>query len=254
MARVGPDITGLGLAVLLLLVSPTHALAQRGPDPVESPSIPWITDTEMGREDRLALLLMLGDPRADVRAVSVVGDGIGRCPDAAGTALRIIALAVGANDEIPVACGAMFPLDGFHSLPPAWHVPVDQHLSRALFAGLDTPAAIWAAEVNQSTLAAGGFYYWDALAANVALEPSSCDGATFPLSVGIATDKEGWSSPETAAEFPAVNWRGAARRHLVTATAGVVRVDPDHGVDVFVCSSPDVDAFVASFRQSLSGR
>ncbi len=84
------------------------------------PAETWIIDTDMGPEDWMALLYVLGHDDIDVLAISIVGDGVGRCPEVEATALALVMFATGEDGAIPVACGATSPLDGFHAMPPAW--------------------------------------------------------------------------------------------------------------------------------------
>ncbi|MEM7444364.1 MAG: nucleoside hydrolase [Pseudomonadota bacterium] len=368
------------LATLGLLVgsaSDTGAHAQSGAQ-TDNPQRedPWIIDTDMGREDWLALLLALGHPSADILAISVVGDGVGRCPAGAQTARAIVALASD-DDDIPVACGADYPMDGYHAMPADWrdatdisafpalppvpaeeapgdavdliiatlqsadrpvsiltigpltnvalaldqapdiaphireivmmagavyaagnvaqpgstdfpagstaewnafidpvatamvlssgvsirlvpldatnHVPVTDRLSSALLDGIDTPQSRFAREVVASVLEAGGFSFWDPLAASVALDRAVCDYQMVPLLANDATADQGWSYPGTTADFPPDNWQGVPRRHLEANASGAIEIDPDHGSWILVCSRPNVTAFTESFRRSLAG-
>jgi pyrimidine-specific ribonucleoside hydrolase len=83
-----------------------------------------MVDTDMGLDDILALLYLLGRQDVDVVAVSVVGDGIVRCPMGASNARAVLA-AVGRTD-IPVACGADRPLAGQAAFPDAWRTQADE--------------------------------------------------------------------------------------------------------------------------------
>lgn len=89
------------------------------------PAKAWIIDTDMGQEDWMALLYAMGRPDIDIQAISVVGDGVGRCPGAEAMALALVLFATGDDGAIPVACGATSPLDGFHAMPPAWRDAAD---------------------------------------------------------------------------------------------------------------------------------
>ncbi|MEM7444365.1 MAG: nucleoside hydrolase [Pseudomonadota bacterium] len=126
--------------------SNTSALGQ-----AEMQTDPWIIDTDMDLDDWLALLLALGHSRADIRAVSVVGDGGNRCPDAALSALAIVELA-GEGRHIPVACGEGFPVDGFHSMPTAWRDESNSANFDALPAASGTLAPVDAVDLVTQTL------------------------------------------------------------------------------------------------------
>ncbi len=74
-----------------------------------SGTIPILLDCDPGHDDAVALLLAVGSPRIDLRAVTTT---FGNCSvdDATRNALRVLAL-VGATD-VPVARGAAGPLCG----------------------------------------------------------------------------------------------------------------------------------------------
>jgi pyrimidine-specific ribonucleoside hydrolase len=74
-----------------------------------SDTIPILLDCDPGHDDAVALLLAVGSPRIDLRAVTTT---FGNCSvdDATRNALRVLAL-VGATD-VPVARGAAGPLSG----------------------------------------------------------------------------------------------------------------------------------------------
>jgi pyrimidine-specific ribonucleoside hydrolase len=370
MHQLTLPIAAIAMAVWPSLAGAPAVAQDRGVAPD-----PWIIDTDMGREDWLALLLALGHPRADILAISVVGSGIGRCPQGATAALSLVELA-GAGRDIPVACGADFPLDGYHAMPPDWRdgtditafgdlpeptaapdprgavdliidtirtadqpvsilaigpmtnvalaldqapdivskvreivmmagaihaagnvaqpgssdfpvdntaewnafldpvalaavvtlgvpirlvpldatnfAPVDAGLAGVILDGADTPAAAFAATVIESMIGEAGLYFWDPLAAAIALDRDLCDYQMVQLSVGTATADTGWSYAGTEADFPDDNWRSQPRRHLASATAGETRADPDDGTWIFMCSEPNIEAFTDRFRASLT--
>ena len=82
-----------------------------------------MVDTDMGADDILALLYLLGRPDVDVVGVSVVGDGIVRCPVGASNARAVLAAA--GRTDIPVACGTDRPLAGQVAFPDAWRTQAD---------------------------------------------------------------------------------------------------------------------------------
>ena len=79
---------------------------------------------------------MLSRQDVAVRAITVVGDGVGRCPAMVSVALSLVALVQGPDAPIPVACGSDFPLDGYHAMPPAWRDPI----TATAFGPLPAPA------------------------------------------------------------------------------------------------------------------
>ncbi|MEM7123034.1 MAG: nucleoside hydrolase [Pseudomonadota bacterium] len=357
------------------MLSGLSGLAEAQSDDAGAPRA-WIIDTDMGQEDWMALLYALGRSDIDVRAISIVGDGVGRCPGSEAMALALALFATGEDGAIPVACGATSPLDGFHAMPPAWRdaanpknfkplpvaeavadprggvdliietvraadepigilaigpltnialafdkapdivenvrevvvmggavyvsgnvgdpsdstmpantvaewnmfldpvaadavfssdvtirlvpldatnlAPVDSALADRIFNGIETAPARWAHDVLSGAIASGGFYFWDPLTASIAFDGSVCRFTLLPLHVMAETAASGWSYPGTADDFPATNWRGEPRHHLATADAGGLVRDMAKGAWVIVCIEPDVDAFVAGFRASLS--
>lgn len=84
---------------------------------------PLIVDTDLSSDDALALLYLAQDPDVDLRAVTVAGTGLVHCPDGARIALEL--LAVASRSEVPVACGAERPLEGFNAVPPDWRSAAD---------------------------------------------------------------------------------------------------------------------------------
>lgn len=135
------------VAVLVGVMSanqPSHA--QPAPDD-------WIIDTDMGLDDALAVAFVLNHPNANVLAITVAGTGVGICPGVADDARALVDFVAEGTHDIPVACGARFPLDGYHALPPAWRgVDLDVQPTRPV--GADTKDQPTAAELIVSTLRA----------------------------------------------------------------------------------------------------
>ena len=84
---------------------------------------PLIVDTDLSSDDAIALLYLAQDPDVDLRAVTVSGTGLVHCPGGARIALEL--LAVAGRADVPVACGAERPLDGFNAVPPDWRSAAD---------------------------------------------------------------------------------------------------------------------------------
>ena len=156
-----------------------------------------------------------------------------------------LAMALVLDSGVPLR---LVPLDATR------HVPVDDDLADAILDDLDTPMSRWAREIITPQLDTDVYYFWDPLAASVAVDPATCEDDKARIRVG-ATMAEvadgGWSYPGTQAGFPAENWRGEPRRHFATADAGALTLDPDDGVSVVVCIKPDVAAFTMGFRNAL---
>lgn len=88
-----------------------------------------VVDTDMGIDDVRALMFLLESENIDIRAVTVAGSGLARCPEAAINAAAL--LRAFDRADIPVACGRRAPLEGFSAAPTAWR---DQS---TLMAGMD---------------------------------------------------------------------------------------------------------------------
>jgi inosine-uridine nucleoside N-ribohydrolase len=116
---------GLALAVLLVSLALSGAGCARSSRLPATPSrLPVLVDTDMGVDDVLALLYLLGRSDIDVVAVSVAGDGLVRCPVGAANARAVVAAA--GHVQVPVACGAAKPLAGQAHFPDAWRAQADQ--------------------------------------------------------------------------------------------------------------------------------
>src|SRR5262245_44586905 len=89
-------------------------------DPVKPPELnsdaqAVVIDTDMGTDDAMAILYLLGRPNVDVKAIIVAGDGLAHCDTGVKNARGLTAL--GGRPEIPVACGHEKPLEGEHVYP-----------------------------------------------------------------------------------------------------------------------------------------
>jgi inosine-uridine nucleoside N-ribohydrolase len=89
-------------------------------EPVTAPALnddaqPFIIDTDMGTDDAMAILFLLGRPDVDVKAIVVVGNGLATCEGGVKNARGLTALA--GRPEIPVACDSETPLEGSHVYP-----------------------------------------------------------------------------------------------------------------------------------------
>lgn len=105
------------VAVLVILWWPKP---QPDLTPVAAPALsgdaqPVVIDTDMGTDDAMAILFLLGHPGVDVKAIVVVGSGIAHCDAGVENARRLAAMA--GRPEIPVACGEEEPLEGSRAYP-----------------------------------------------------------------------------------------------------------------------------------------
>ena len=112
--------TAVALGCIMLL---TGACSSAQPQPAAS-GIPVAVDTDLGADDILALLYLLGRTDVDIVAVSVVGDGLVHCPDGAVDARAVLTAAN--RSDVPVACGSDVPITGSAAFPADWRMQADQ--------------------------------------------------------------------------------------------------------------------------------
>ncbi len=149
-----PRRTGVAATTLVSLVLIMAACASPGasppppsgasstPMPTSTPTVaaadrvPLIVDTDMSSDDVLALAYLLGRSGADLRAITVSGTGVGRCPAGAANAA---ALAAELGTSVPTACGRSEALGDGHVVPDPWRDASDALYGLAMTAsGTDT--------------------------------------------------------------------------------------------------------------------
>lgn len=113
----------LALLLLLLPIGCSPARAQLPPPALREKPLALAVDTDMGADDVLALLYLLQRPDVDLRALTVSGAGIARCPG--GVRLARALLAHAGQLGVPVACGREAPLSGERVLPAPWRDAAD---------------------------------------------------------------------------------------------------------------------------------
>ena len=86
---------------------------------------PIIFDNDMAIDDWAALLYLLHHPKADVIAVTISASGETRCKPGIANTLSLLDLPGDVTQDIPVACGDDWPLDGYFVFPEAWRVDSD---------------------------------------------------------------------------------------------------------------------------------
>ena len=119
------------LVVLAVLVVVTFASTSSGAQFGNSSGgrVSVIVDTDLGRDDVVALALLSGRKDVRLRAVTVSGTGLATCPGAAQRAARFLR-ALGQRG-VPVACGPDEPLKGLNAFPAEWRFDADR-LGRGL--------------------------------------------------------------------------------------------------------------------------
>jgi inosine-uridine nucleoside N-ribohydrolase len=119
-----------GVAFLMVACGSSPEIAMPDvPDGVRGVAV----DTDMGLDDALALLFLASRPDVQLRAVTVVGDGLAHCDPGVRNARAILSLT--GQGDVPVACGGRRPLLGSNAFPDEWRETADD------LYGLDPPAA-----------------------------------------------------------------------------------------------------------------
>lgn len=102
--------------ILISTLFPARQSAAEDSKPATAePKRPLIIDTDIDVDDVMAMIYLLQRPDLDIQAVTVVGCGMARCPEACDTALNIVAF--GRQPGIPVAMGGMTPSQGNTAFP-----------------------------------------------------------------------------------------------------------------------------------------
>ncbi len=103
--------------------SPGSAASASPSGPVAAGPRPIVIDTDLAADDILAIMVLLRDPKVDVRGIAVDGTGEVRCPAGLRNARRLVA-AFGRPD-IPVACGRENPGANGRWFPTEWRDSAD---------------------------------------------------------------------------------------------------------------------------------
>ena len=106
--------------------SPITSAAAGAPSasvPVAEGPRPIVVDTDLAADDILAIMILLRDPKVDLRGIAVDGTGEVRCPAGLRNARRLVA-AFGRGD-IPVACGSETPGPNGRWFPSEWRDGAD---------------------------------------------------------------------------------------------------------------------------------
>lgn len=106
----------------------------------------------MAADDWLAILLLLGRPDVDVRAITVTGTGEAHCAPGVRNARALVELA--GKPPIPVACDRETPLAGGHAFPDDWRSGVDDLFGIDIPDGPTATGTMTAVEVLKKTIGA----------------------------------------------------------------------------------------------------
>jgi pyrimidine-specific ribonucleoside hydrolase len=80
---------------------------------------PLIIDTDMGTDDWLAIAFIAQNQNIDLLGISIVGNGIASCANAAHNAQYLLNMS-SRNANKPIGCGSNWPMDGYASYPKIW--------------------------------------------------------------------------------------------------------------------------------------
>jgi inosine-uridine nucleoside N-ribohydrolase len=97
-----------------------------------------VVDTDMSTDDLMAIAMLLGSPRVEVAAITIVGAFV-RCPRGESVMLGFLA-SLGVSG-IPVACGPTGPLEGTRAFPEDWRNAADQAWGIPLAPSTERPFA-----------------------------------------------------------------------------------------------------------------
>ncbi len=84
--------------------------------------VPVVVVGDADWSELMADLYLLSRPDVEVLAIAITGVGMAHCPAGAQNIADVVA-AVGS--DVPVACGADAPLEGFNAFPGAWRANAD---------------------------------------------------------------------------------------------------------------------------------
>ncbi len=114
-------------AALLLIASAALTGCGDTTPPGETPTarMPIIIDTDLDVSDVAAIVVLVLDPRVDVRAISITdaGTGVTKC----GSARKVMGYLLDelGRSAVPYACGGADPGDGALPFPPEWRTAAD---------------------------------------------------------------------------------------------------------------------------------
>ena len=109
--------------ILLLVACGVQSTPRPTPTPFSGTPRHIVIDTDMGTDDRMAILYLLNRPDVKIQAITVTGTGLAHAEPGATNALGLTALA--GQPDIPVADGRETPLAGDHAFPPDWRTDAD---------------------------------------------------------------------------------------------------------------------------------
>jgi len=131
-------------------------------------------------------------------------------------------------------------------------VKVTKEFAREFKATAKTPAAqFWDAVLDDNDwfIESGEYYFWDVLAALVALDPTFCTGEMEPVTVSLEAGSP-WQ-PSSLRSIPNTTYRGAGRRHLNAGKSGITRIGGNNP-PVKICRETDAARAFTLFTRTLN--
>lgn len=116
-------------AVIVLALLAAACVADPEPEEARAPAAPTgdlqhvVFDTDLAFDDIMALLYLLQRDDVAIDAVTIAGTGEAHCDPGVRNALGLLAL--GGENDTPVACGRETPLQGSNAFPDEWRAAVD---------------------------------------------------------------------------------------------------------------------------------
>lgn len=107
-------ISRLIVVLVASCLIPTTLIAQTPPA-----TTPLIIDTDMGTDDWLAIAYIAQNKKIELLGITIVGNGIASCNNAAHNAQYILNMSE-RNARKPIGCGSIWPMDGYASYPKIW--------------------------------------------------------------------------------------------------------------------------------------
>lgn len=132
----------IGLVCLFLLALPVQA---------QDAPIPVVIDTDMARDDWMAIAYLLQRPDIEVLAITIAATGEATCDPGITNTLNLVAYLD--HPTIPVACGRETPLLGTNAFPAEWRANVNAMAGITLEANPNDPIDLNAVELLRETLA-----------------------------------------------------------------------------------------------------
>ncbi|TET36254.1 MAG: hypothetical protein E3J69_03920 [Anaerolineales bacterium] len=108
----------------------------------ESSPMPIIIDTDMGADDVIAILSLLGREDIEVLAITIAATGLVDCEHGIRHATKLISLA--GADRIPLACGRKLPIIGDRVFPSSFREAANG------FYGMPVPGTSRSYEIDQA--------------------------------------------------------------------------------------------------------